>query len=220
MIDRGIPTPGPGADATSGARSGTIVEWNAAKAFGYLECEGKRVFLHIREFEKCPGGLTVGDEVRFIAGQDVQGRPCAKSAVALRQKGRPGSVSGADVLGLLLLLALPVLALMISGLPPVLLGAYPAGISLLTFWLYFHDKRRAQNGGWRTPESTLHLCELLGGWPAAFVAQRVFRHKTAKGSYRLIFWMIVFLHQVVAAEFISGGMLSRVILSRVPAEAM
>jgi hypothetical protein len=27
------------------AMTGVIVEWDAAKAFGYLECEGKRVFL-------------------------------------------------------------------------------------------------------------------------------------------------------------------------------
>lgn len=26
------------------AKMGVIVEWDAAKAFGYLECEGKRVF--------------------------------------------------------------------------------------------------------------------------------------------------------------------------------
>jgi uncharacterized membrane protein YsdA (DUF1294 family)/cold shock CspA family protein len=195
------------------AKTGLIVEWNAARGFGYLECEGKRVFLHIKEFEKRPGWLTVGDEVGFVAGQDLKGRPCAKSAVAVKRKGRPGSFSGAHFVGLLLLLALPVLALMISGLPPVLLGVYPAGISLLTFWLYFDDKRRAQSGGWRTPESTLHLCELLGGWPAAFIAQRVFRHKSAKGRYLFVFWAIVILHQIVAADFISGGMISGEVLS-------
>jgi uncharacterized membrane protein YsdA (DUF1294 family)/cold shock CspA family protein len=200
-------------------RTGTLVEWNSGKAFGYLECEGKRVFLHIKEFEKRPGRLSLGDEVRFIAGQDVQGRPCAKSAVAVKRKGPAVRFSLAQAAGLLLLLVLPVLALMISGLPPVLLGVYPMGISLLTFGLYFHDKQRARNGGWRTPESTLHLCELLGGWPAAFIAQRTLRHKSAKGSYRLIFWMIVFLHQVAAADVITGGMLSREVLALVQAAA-
>lgn len=202
------------------AKTGMIVEWDAAKAFGYLESGGKRVFLHIKEFEKRPGWLSVGDEIRFVAGQDAKGRPCAKKAVAVRRKGRPGRFSFGNILGLLLMLALPVLALMISGLPPVLLGVYPAGISLLTFWLYFDDKRRAQNGGWRTPESTLHLCELLGGWPAAFIAQRVFRHKSAKGSYRFAFWAIVILHQIAALEFISGGMLSGKLLTALRAAAM
>lgn len=158
--------------------------------------------------------LKVGDEVRFIAGQDAQGRSCAKSAVALRGRGWPGTFSPSNGLALLLLLALPVLALMISDLPPLLLGVWPAGISLVTFWLYHDDKRRAQGGGWRIRESTLHLCELLGGWPAAFIAQRVFRHKSAKGSYLLVFRTIVVIHQLVAADFISGGMLSNAVIAR------
>ncbi len=65
----------------------------------------------------------------------------------------------------------------------------------------------------------MHLCELLGGWPAAFIAQRTLRHKSAKFSYRLIFWMIVFLHQIAAADFISGGMMSREVLSLVRSAA-
>lgn len=45
--------------------SGKLVAWNAAKAFGYLESGGKRVFLPIKEFEKRPGWLSVGDEFQF-----------------------------------------------------------------------------------------------------------------------------------------------------------
>ncbi|MEA3189075.1 MAG: hypothetical protein QOD99_2905, partial [Chthoniobacter sp.] len=62
---------------------------------------------------------------------------------------------------------------------------YLVSISALTFGLYWHDKRRAQADGWRTPESTLHLVELLGGWPAAFLAQRTFRHKISKTRYQV-----------------------------------
>jgi uncharacterized membrane protein YsdA (DUF1294 family) len=46
----------------------------------------------------------------------------------------------------------------------------------------------------RIPESRLHLAELLGGWPGAWVAQRLFRHKSAKVRYRVVFWAIVVLH--------------------------
>ncbi len=41
-----------------------------------------------------------------------------------------------------------------------LLLAYPLA-SLLAFALYLHDKRSALRDGWRTPESRLHLVELL-----------------------------------------------------------
>jgi uncharacterized membrane protein YsdA (DUF1294 family) len=58
-------------------------------------------------------------------------------------------------------------------------------MSLLTLAAYAHDKRQAIRGGWRVPESRLHLLELCGGWPGALVARHWLRHKTQKGSYRL-----------------------------------
>lgn len=66
--------------------------------------------------------------------------------------------------------------------------------------MYGSDKRRAQAGEWRIPEFTLHFAELAGGWPGAFLAQRIFRHKTSKISYRIVFWLIVLLHQYIALD--------------------
>jgi uncharacterized membrane protein YsdA (DUF1294 family) len=68
--------------------------------------------------------------------------------------------------------------------------------SLLTYFLYWQDKRSALRGAWRTPEAQLHLFELLGGWPGALIAQQVFRHKTRKVSFQVVFWIIVLVHQV------------------------
>ena len=31
----------------------------------------------------------------------------------------------------------------------------------------------------------------VGGWPGAIVAQQLFRHKTAKRSFRIRFWLSV-----------------------------
>ncbi len=69
-------------------------------------------------------------------------------------------------------------------------------VSLLSFLVYWSDKQKATKGRWRTPESSLHLTELLGGWPGALVAQQLLRHKTRKASYQATFWLIVALHQL------------------------
>ncbi|RJG09205.1 DUF1294 domain-containing protein [Pseudomonas cavernicola] len=74
--------------------------------------------------------------------------------------------------------------------------------SLVTFCLYAHDKQSAEKGRWRTPESTLHIAELIGGWPGALVAQQVYRHKTRKASYQAVFWGIVLLHQVFWGDWL------------------
>ncbi|WP_248798506.1 DUF1294 domain-containing protein [Pseudomonas sp. MWU13-2105] len=81
-------------------------------------------------------------------------------------------------------------------------------VSPLAFVLYWRDKRKARDATWRTPEKVLHAIELLGGWPGALIAQQVFRHKTRKVSYQLVFWLIVLLHQVFWIDhlFLGAGL--------------
>ena len=67
-------------------------------------------------------------------------------------------------------------------------------MSAFTVAEYARDKRRAQAGAWRTSEDSLHLLELLGGWPGALLAQQSFRHKTRKLSYQIVFWLIAAGH--------------------------
>jgi uncharacterized membrane protein YsdA (DUF1294 family) len=84
-----------------------------------------------------------------------------------------------------------VLALVASKLAPVqVLGVY-AVLSVASFVAYGWDKHAAVSGGWRTPERTLHLLSLAGGWPGALIAQTVFRHKTRKRSFQIAFWFTV-----------------------------
>lgn len=78
-------------------------------------------------------------------------------------------------------------------------------MSLVCAALYWHDKRQALVQGQRTPEKLLHLSELLGGWPGALVAQQLWRHKTRKIPYQLVFWLIVLVHQVVWVDYLFLG---------------
>ncbi|WPJ95307.1 DUF1294 domain-containing protein [Coraliomargarita algicola] len=88
-------------------------------------------------------------------------------------------------------------------------------ISVTTFVSYWQDKRRAQKGLWRIPEKSLHSFELLGGWPAAYLAQQLFRHKTSKRSFRIAFWCIVGFYQFLALEWITDWRVSRWLISLV-----
>ncbi len=87
---------------------------------------------------------------------------------------------------------------------PSWLFGYVAAISAATYFFYRHDKKRAQAGEWRIPESTLHFLEFIGGWPGAFLAQRTFRHKTSKTSFQIQYWAIVALHEYASVDFLHG----------------
>lgn len=80
-------------------------------------------------------------------------------------------------------------------------GVLPLGVpaaylaaSVAAAFAYGTDKSAARSGASRTPESTLHVLALMGGWPGALVAQRVFRHKSRKPSFLIAFWATVTLN--------------------------
>jgi uncharacterized membrane protein YsdA (DUF1294 family)/cold shock CspA family protein len=204
-------------------RAGRLQSWNDDKGFGFIQPQGggAEVFAHISAMrgERRP---QIGDSLLYIEGRDARGRPRAehmrlagepsldRPAIRRQPRGaqaRPRRQSGERAAALrhpaqrtMLLAALCLLPLLGS---LQLLGAgqfwalplYLAA-SLLGVLLYWLDKRSAQSGGRRTPENTLHLVELAGGWPGALIAQQAFRHKTRKASYQAVFWLIVAAHQV------------------------
>ncbi len=80
-----------------------------------------------------------------------------------------------------------------SSLGLTILGFYCL-VSLITFVTYLVDKSAAQAGRWRVPEKTLHMLALAGGWPSAWLAQKMFRHKTSKKEFQVVFWLTVVLN--------------------------
>ena len=87
-------------------------------------------------------------------------------------------------------------------------------MSLVTFIAYWWDKRSAQKGLWRTRESTLHMLELLCGWPGARLAQCKLRHKSVKRSYQIVYWLIVVVNLFALSYFIYGRLTDDWTLSR------
>ena len=69
--------------------------------------------------------------------------------------------------------------------------------SCAAFILYGIDKRRAGTITRRIPERTLHLVAFAGGWPGALLGQRVFRHKTRKIPFLIVYWLLAAFHVVI-----------------------
>lgn len=83
------------------------------------------------------------------------------------------------------------------GLPPAVAMAYLAA-STACFAAYAFDKSAARAGARRTPERTLLLLGLAGGWPGAVLAQQWLRHKTRKQPFQSLFWLSVAAHALLA----------------------
>jgi len=75
------------------------------------------------------------------------------------------------------------------GLAPVYAGV--VAVNAVALLLYGYDKRQAVVAGTRVPEVALHAAALCGGSPGAWLGQQLFRHKTRKLRFQVIFIAIV-----------------------------
>jgi len=69
---------------------------------------------------------------------------------------------------------------------------------VVSFVAYAIDKVAAQKGNWRTPEATLHLMSLVGGWPGALISQQFLRHKSSKTKFKVMYKATVLLNVVIS----------------------
>ncbi len=198
-----MPNSHTGDQSASSVRRGKIVDWNAAKGFGFADDGRRRTFVHIGDFTERIKRPEIGDELSYTLGTDSKGRPCGRNIVMLGNGGRLRLI---HLLWLALLLVLPCLAIwrLDSPLNVQRLFIWMAIASVGTFALYAWDKHHARRGGERTPENVLHVLEILGGWTGASLAQRALRHKSSKFSYQISFWLIVALHQYAALDSLLG----------------
>jgi len=78
--------------------------------------------------------------------------------------------------------------------PLALATSYLVSLNLVTFGLFWWDKRCAIQRRWRVPESTLLTLCLVGGAFGAKTGQGMFRHKTRKEPFRTSLNAIIVLH--------------------------
>jgi len=179
---------------------GKITSWNDDKGFGFITPitgdKENNVFIHIKSISNRKQRPETGQLVRYTLSKDNQGRPCADNSVLSNKL--------SSQISSLIRYLIPVfsaaaffcavgLAVYMEKIPPFIFVLY-LFFSLFTFILYARDKSAARKGHWRTKETSLHLMSLMGGWPGALLAQKVFRHKSRKQPFRTIFWTTSFIN--------------------------
>jgi uncharacterized membrane protein YsdA (DUF1294 family)/cold shock CspA family protein len=207
-------------------KQGTIVRWDAERGFGFVRSPGAQaeVFFHIRDFRGGSSAPAEGLEVRFeeihVGGKGPRAmavspldyvdprRPPPREAPRRRDGSRrppPPPHVAIEMRAMALLvpafIGLLVWAAWTQRLPVPMVLAAPL-VSVLAFYLYWRDKFAAQRHAWRTPEAVLHAASLAGGWPGAWLAQRLLRHKSAKESFRQVYWGTVAMHWALLALFL------------------
>jgi uncharacterized membrane protein YsdA (DUF1294 family)/cold shock CspA family protein len=179
---------------------GKLKIWNDERGFGFIQPAqgGKDVFVHIKEFPPGSARPTIGQVLTF----DIETGPNGKlRAGAVRYPGTRRALKSSTAEPIascthLRILAIPAFAaiwLYVASrwtVQPEALMVY-FGLSVAAFLTYALDQQAAIHGGRRTPEKTLHVLSLAGGWPGALLAQQLLRHKCSKPSFQAVFWITV-----------------------------
>ena len=199
---------------------GEIVRWQDDKGFGFIRSSklSKDVFFHIRAYRASGKRPQVGERVVFVLEQNREGKLQAVQVQEWqfvrqkqvrqrrRQEQQAAFESGRTAKLLMVAAVYAALAMLVfMGKLPIEVWLWYAGLEALTFLFYWKDKRAAQQGGWRTPEKTLHLLSLLGGWPAAWLAQVYLRHKSQKAEFRLVYFGTVIANLVLLVYVAKNG---------------
>lgn len=186
---------------TNARENGVVRVWNADRGFGFLRRpDGSDLFLHVKAFPRGAAEPAVGDEVSYQVEElpdgklrAAQARPADQVYVAPVRPTSP--LVGIVVIAVFV--AIYVLVEVNWGPVPLWVPLGYLGVSAVTFGSYAIDKSAARLKRRRVAETSLILLGMFGGWPGAILAQQLLRHKTAKRSFRAVFWVSVLINVAV-----------------------
>ncbi len=175
--------------------SGTVVDWNEEKGFGFItpNSGGRKLFFHINNYSYRHKRPKPNLKVQYFTSTDKQGRLCAIDVAPIRGHKNNGYELRQKALSICIFFLFSATLYFLfhsKKIPIEIIDSYAIS-SVLAFLLYAKDKKAAEWGKWRTPESTLHLIALVGGWPGAKIAQSFLRHKSKKITFRITYWVTV-----------------------------
>ncbi|GJM05262.1 MAG: DNA-binding protein [marine bacterium B5-7] len=180
---------------------GKVLNWNDDRGFGFVEPNGggERAFVHIKAFNPRSRRPINGDVIIYELVRENNNRykatniQFARDVKSLNKQNNANSTNTFGIYCTLIFCGV-LLASIISGKLPLIVAGLYVVMSLVTFIAYAIDKSAAQNARWRTPESTLHIFSLIGGWPGAFFAQNMLRHKSSKQEFKSVYKITVLLN--------------------------
>ncbi|MEK8047895.1 cold shock and DUF1294 domain-containing protein [Ideonella margarita] len=189
---------------------GILTSWNDDRGFGRIESSqgGEPIFVHVSAWPRGGPRPVLHQAVSFEVEVGPKGKRARKVQLTQarrmpgpRRQARAGARGSAAPWGTATLAVIPAFLLLYLALaffwklPREVAGVY-LGLSVVAFLAYAFDKSAAARGRWRISEHKLHMLALAGGWPGALLAQQFLRHKSAKQSFRQVFWGTVFLNIV------------------------
>jgi uncharacterized membrane protein YsdA (DUF1294 family)/cold shock CspA family protein len=180
---------------------GKVLNWNDDKGFGFVDPNGggERAFVHIKAFKPRSRRPVNGEVIIYeLVRENNKGYKAEniKFARDAKSSNKRSNVKKGNLFGRVFtaFFCIGLLVFVLTGKLPLIIAGLYFMMSLIAFITYAIDKSAAQNGRWRTRESTLHIFALLGGWPGAFFAQTALRHKSNKEEFKSVYWVTVLLN--------------------------
>ncbi len=87
---------------------------------------------------------------------------------------------------------------------PFMVIVYLIIINIISFLMFYIDKRKAKKHLWRIPEATLLFFAFIGGSFGAFIAMRLFRHKTKHAKFYVCVPLFMIIHIIIIVTGIIG----------------
>lgn len=188
-------------------QEGHLFRWNEARGFGFLKPVdgGPDAFAHIRAFAKEDRHIEEGHLYSYATETDKTGRLRATDIRPVRPAVVQRSFLNKFLWRSPRLLVIPAFLFiafavsMSTEVSPAWFIVYGVA-SIACFIGYALDKRAAEHRQWRVSETILLMVGLVGGWPGAILAQEIYRHKTKKPAFRVLFWMSVAINMAAFVQ--------------------